>query len=144
ESCPRYHIKQGSSVTYWSAFFAFGRSPSDMQAPRASRVRALRQVLAPVLYPNLCLDGLYNLENQSDKRLLLGILTAGCTGFGQEYVHDVFNKSMVGRGGKVVQNLMNYVSHDIPDGIFQGVLNGGRSEEHTSELQSRENLVCSL
>src|SRR5215475_16013900 len=31
-----------------------------------------------------------------------------------------------------------------PDGARRGRRRGGRSEEHTSELQSRENLVCRL
>src|SRR5690606_39536242 len=34
-----------------------------------------------------------------------------------------------------------YVSASFPDGTFQGAY-VDRSEEHTSELQSRENLVC--
>src|SRR5690606_40903156 len=34
-------------------------------------------------------------------------------------------------------------SHFISSGVAE-VLNGSRSEEHTSELQSRENLVCRL
>src|SRR5690606_10081926 len=33
---------------------------------------------------------------------------------------------------------------DNPSGWRGGYLPGGRSEEHTSELQSRENLVCRL
>src|SRR5690606_41275509 len=33
---------------------------------------------------------------------------------------------------------------DIEDDTDQGLVRQGRSEEHTSELQSRENLVCRL
>src|SRR5690606_42136761 len=32
----------------------------------------------------------------------------------------------------------------LPGGVLVGALREGRSEEHTSELQSRENLVCRL
>src|SRR5690606_40113489 len=32
--------------------------------------------------------------------------------------------------------------HALPDGACAGLRDGLRSEEHTSELQSRENLVC--
>src|SRR5690606_40815125 len=31
-----------------------------------------------------------------------------------------------------------------PHAVIVGMIIGGRSEEHTSELQSRENLVCGL
>src|SRR5436309_8311372 len=37
-----------------------------------------------------------------------------------------------------------YDNHDIDDGLRAGLLQLDRSEEHTSELQSRENLVCRL
>src|SRR5690606_40704484 len=35
-------------------------------------------------------------------------------------------------------------AEEVQAGIFQAIFFAGRSEEHTSELQSRENLVCRL
>src|SRR5690606_40981517 len=45
------------------------------------------------------------------------------------------------RGNAVVGSDLygRYASNDVRRGLF---MNGVRSEEHTSELQSRENLVC--
>src|SRR5690606_41709976 len=40
-------------------------------------------------------------------------------------------------GERIVDQRVAQVDHSLPVGVF-------RSEEHTSELQSRENLVCRL
>src|SRR6266403_3603916 len=46
-------------------------------------------------------------------------------------------------GGELVER--DLLVHCIDDaGIFCGPLSAGRSEEHTSELQSRRDLVCRL
>src|SRR5206468_12148855 len=37
-----------------------------------------------------------------------------------------------------------YITYQIPQGVFVTAINGSRSEEHTSELQSRSDLVCRL
>src|SRR5690606_29647552 len=55
----------------------------------------------------------------------------------------------IGRWGNVpVAVRSSGVAEDLPDasyaGMYTTVLNVRRSEEHTSELQSRENLVCRL
>src|SRR3989304_7665069 len=49
-----------------------------------------------------------------------------------------------------IQDITDVIGSDVPGGITQGLataagaLGGGRSEEHTSELQSRLHLVCRL
>src|SRR5690606_40725751 len=45
-------------------------------------------------------------------------------------------------GQQIYHNLVSFASHS-PE-ISIAAICGGRSEEHTSELQSRENLVCRL
>src|SRR5690606_40144759 len=53
-----------------------------------------------------------------------------------EHVGKILRERGVGRGRSAV--------FDRLAGIFRCVLHNMRSEEHTSELQSRENLVCRL
>src|SRR5690606_41021768 len=48
--------------------------------------------------------------------------------------------STVGRGGGRLKSLPGPSSARLGGGVYDGL----RSEEHTSELQSRENLVCRL
>ena len=65
---------------------------------------------------------------------------------GAKIIHNVVigKHTVVGAGSTVLKNLPdNCVAYNTPAKIVRNRI-AGRSEEHTSELQSRRNLVCRL
>src|SRR5690554_336581 len=55
-----------------------------------------RQVLPPVFYVYLVLDGVDHLQDQGEQSLFLALFGQLFVGLRQEHVHDVFNKGMIG------------------------------------------------
>src|SRR5690606_39737917 len=69
------------------------------------------------------------------------LLVASTTAYSQEeQLTDTYKKEVI--DSIAFQLKDKYVFPDVADLMADGLLN--RSEEHTSELQSRENLVCRL
>src|SRR5690606_39714122 len=58
------------------------------------------------------------------------------------YISDSAYTFSVGAVSAEVEQLLRVTKESLDKGVEQAVV--GRSEEHTSELQSRENLVCRL
>src|SRR5690606_42071866 len=88
-------------------------------------LRMLRHPQTSTLFPYTTLFRSYKLNSQEDKYVILDY-----------YLNTVY----FGRGAYGVQAAAEaYFGKDAADLTF-----AERSEEHTSELQSRENLVCRL
>src|SRR5690606_40743785 len=73
---------------------------------------------------------------------VLGRSVAGWLGLGQRTIIEPLTAGMSGPRANAIHTAADLGAKDDPAGlpaVFQS-----RSEEHTSELQSRENLVCRL
>src|SRR5690606_39877177 len=86
----------------------------------------------PIFRPQVCADGL---ERQRER--------GGAERVGRDLVRIVVEGERVAAEREVVVEGEALVDEEDVAGLRER-LRGRRSEEHTSELQSRENLVCRL
>src|SRR5690606_40668872 len=99
---------------------------------------ALRRPPRPTLFP-------YTTLFRSRKQQRLAVLEQSMEGMRQHFIGTVTDKHLIGLY-TVIPGHRLFQAVAIRVGVqTQIVVNLGlRSEEHTSELQSRENLVCRL
>src|SRR5690606_42005961 len=73
---------------------------------------------------------------------VIGIIYGGLVAFAQRDAKKLVAYSSVAHLGFVVLGIFAFTAEALQGAMIQMV--NHRSEEHTSELQSRENLVCRL